>query len=342
MQTDVKQDTPIQSPIILQKPLTSVYASFVIPKPVKDVPKCVQCGKTFTRKANLKVHLVSCKGIRKGQCPQCLQFFLNKIALWRHKKICNGSVAINTIFQNVPCEGGKHGLRMIVPPSQLYLFGEHTEIRVTPDNQLSILDIFNVLAYKKSTQNSYRQKLKHVLDIHPEFKQNVVCYTFSESKSKMPVVNMNNVRELITYYVRTSKMPTFRKSELMKACGIDVANLYLKRSTEHEHVELLSLAFKSCSPQYQYAVGKYRIDLYLEKVNIAVECDEYNHRSYDSQDERVRNDYISKELHCHWIRYNPYMKGFHIGNVVNAIFEKIMKDSREIEQVTIEHVHPNH
>lgn len=70
----------------------------------------------------------------------------------------------------------------------------------------------------------------------------------------------------------------------------------------------------------QYSIGNYLIDMYLPDLNIAIECDEFNHKNNNENLEIKRQTYIEESLNCKFIRYNPDDPKFNIGNVINQIF----------------------
>lgn len=72
-----------------------------------------------------------------------------------------------------------------------------------------------------------------------------------------------------------------------------------------------------------YKILKYKIYLYFVDYKIAVECDEYNHKDRSKDNEQKRQEEITKELNCKWIRYNPNAKDFDIFIVVHDIYELI-------------------
>ena len=84
-------------------------------------------------------------------------------------------------------------------------------------------------------------------------------------------------------------------------------------------MEQLLKAFQACSPVQQYKVGPYKVDMYLPKANIAVECDEYDHQKYDVVTETNRQLYIEKQLQCRFVRFNPYNMDFDIMSVIAAV-----------------------
>lgn len=73
-----------------------------------------------------------------------------------------------------------------------------------------------------------------------------------------------------------------------------------------------------------FRVDRYRIDLYFTDHKIAVECDKHGHVDRDPQAEVERQAFITKQLNCQWVRYNPHHKDFDIMKVVNQVLCKIM------------------
>lgn len=76
----------------------------------------------------------------------------------------------------------------------------------------------------------------------------------------------------------------------------------------------------------QHKVGDYRIDLYLPEYNLAIECDELGHQDRDEKYEVEREEYITKELGCKFIRFNPDSEIFKMSDVINKIFKQIKED----------------
>ena len=71
----------------------------------------------------------------------------------------------------------------------------------------------------------------------------------------------------------------------------------------------------------QYKVGRYFIDLYIPSKNLAVECDEYNHKHYDQGKQNEREKYIKENLNCNVIRFDPCSEDFIFEEFVNEILK---------------------
>lgn len=65
--------------------------------------------------------------------------------------------------------------------------------------------------------------------------------------------------------------------------------------------ELLSSAFPDVEIVKQHTAGRYRIDFYMPEHNLAIEYDEYFHKSQKYAD-RDREEYIGMLIHCDFIR----------------------------------------
>jgi len=76
-------------------------------------------------------------------------------------------------------------------------------------------------------------------------------------------------------------------------------------------------------------VLSYRIDLYLPKVKLAIEFDEFNHRKYDLEAERKREQEIQQHLGCTFFRYNPDDKNFNIFRMICVLRKKIASIERK-------------
>lgn len=89
----------------------------------------------------------------------------------------------------------------------------------------------------------------------------------------------------------------------------------------------------------QYYVDGYRIDLYIPCYRIAVECDEHDHKNYDSEKDNQRTNTITQKLNCKWVRFDPYNKSFSIECVICDIYRIIREmDSQVMSNMEIRKV----
>lgn len=114
-----------------------------------------------------------------------------------------------------------------------------------------------------------------------------------------------------------SKSRSTYSKELAEAFNMQIhSNLFLP--VESETVRFLMDAFKGFSAEPQYAVDKYRIDLYFPDHRLAVECDEeQNHSHLYISDDKVRQAVIQNKLQCNFVRFRPQASDFSYAKLVN-------------------------
>lgn len=190
-------------------------------------------------------------------------------------------------------------------------------IRVTEDGRFSVADVLaafapgSIVNGQKARNINAHQTFKSLENRYPE-----VCNLCS--KHKFPGQGQRNT------LVATQK----NCEEILRLLGwhpeqsIVTSDKFFPR-TEGQIVSVLSMAFADLQPVSQFNVHGYRIDLYLAKVNVAVEIDEYGHSSYDNQAESLREQRIKAALECSFVRCNPYANDFNLGDTILKIRELI-------------------
>lgn len=105
------------------------------------------------------------------------------------------------------------------------------------------------------------------------------------------------------------------------------ASVTIKSNIEFDTISVLETAFSMFDPARQFRVQTYRVDLYLRKLNVCVECDENGHASYSDGSETRRQRHIKSHLRCRFVRYNPNDPEFNIGDVIRQILSIASKRS---------------
>ena len=131
-------------------------------------------------------------------------------------------------------------------------------------------------------------------------------------RQKVATINLCGLKALIC------KSRSHNAKNLAKAFGIEV---YVS-PIESDCIGILDAAFADLDPIRQFPVGRFRIDLYLSKVKIAIECDE-NHHKRQTKADSDREREIDQLLCCKFLRFNPHSNGFSIGDVIYTIRQEI-------------------
>lgn len=182
-------------------------------------------------------------------------------------------------------------------------------IRATEDGRYSVFDAIQVLAGKKNPRDTWKSLCNKYSDIL------LKCQYFQfsgQGQHPTPVASLDTCLEILRL-IGTAQilLDDWKSSD----------KFYPK--TEAQIVRVLKAAFNDCEPCTQFYVSGYRIDLYLNKQRIAVECDEQGHSHYPQKLEVKREQIIKSVLGCSFVRFNPYDPGFNLGDVIIQIRQLI-------------------
>ena len=152
-------------------------------------------------------------------------------------------------------------------------------------------------------------------------------YLSSMSASEKHLIQVDGRGKPLTFLTRNAVKGMLSRSrkilckEITDAFDMDI--IYTMTQTlEQSTIGSITKVFKNEEMTQQHRVGKYRIDLFFPKYNLAIECDEQYHDKnplYHAQ----REHYIRTILKCHFIRYRPYAKDFDIFEVIHCIYAYI-------------------
>ena len=137
-------------------------------------------------------------------------------------------------------------------------------------------------------------------------------------------LNHQNSRYINTKGVKTLIVKSRTKESVAYATklGIDTSNFKIE-TAEMATIGYLTTVFDGEIMEEQFSVGNFRIDLYFTEHKIAVECDEHDHQDRDAQYEYERQKFITEQLGCQWVRFNPHHKTFSMAKVANHVFRAI-------------------
>ena len=182
---------------------------------------------------------------------------------------------------------------------------DRNDVRVTEDGRFSVYDV--LVAFGVCDKSHSQETLKRIESKYPEVMNSIDYFQFSGRGQRLtPVANEETLDFLLSL---TNKHPLKK---------VVTSDKFFPR-TEDQIVSVLSEAFSDCEPCPQFYCFGYRIDLYLAKPRIAIECDENGHKCYGFSKESVREQKIKDALGCSFVRFNPYDADFNLGVVIRRI-----------------------
>ena len=139
--------------------------------------------------------------------------------------------------------------------------------------------------------------------------QNRRCYTLSKECIELVKNSYNLKHRYVT-----------KNNELIQT------NIVM--TLENSTIGFLCNCLKNITQVYrQYKVGSYYVDLFIQKINIVIECDEEGHKHRNAIEEHTREEFITNELDCKFIRFNPNDKSFDLSEIINKILILLLKSN---------------
>lgn len=174
---------------------------------------------------------------------------------------------------------------------------------------ISVIDVIAAAIKSKTPQSCWRDLKRS----HPDLASRTKLHKFpGQGQRPTPVAPAELIEFIVRAVVANARQSSAEKREALATFGYSAAPQLdvHRRFTELEICADLIKAFGSLDPVRQYIVGRYRIDLYLRRVKLAIECDEHGHRKYSSDAEAARESFIVSREGCRFVRFDPYAPGF--------------------------------
>jgi len=198
----------------------------------------------------------------------------------------------------------------------------------TAPNDIAIKkDIAKFLEVPESTLNSFLRK--HRNNIEP------IKLDYSTIRSigyKAPRMNGYHLEDVSKIALG---MDSVIGIELKKQVFGQMSSLAkLETRGEIEWLEVLTKVFAGLGLHHNYKIGQYKVDFFVEKLMLVLECNGYdNHIYYDTNKEAQREQFISQQYGV--VRFHHHT---HWETLMNAIFKA--KTGTVIKLYQIEHLYP--
>ena len=190
-------------------------------------------------------------------------------------------------------------------------FGSLRGIEINGEPWLVGKDLAEVLGYK----NARDALSKHVDE---EDKGVAKCDT-PRGSQEMVVIKERGVLSLL----QRSRLSNTQKQELIKSLNL-TEKIILTSRKEIDFVDQLEETLKpfNLTGIRQYKIGSYKLDYYIPSLNLAIEYDENDHKSYSYEAHEGRQKEIEDILKCRFIRVTDNnTNNFNIGLVLKEMFK---------------------
>ncbi|MEN8215511.1 MAG: DUF559 domain-containing protein [Pseudomonadota bacterium] len=150
-------------------------------------------------------------------------------------------------------------------------------------------DITQFLDIPESTLNNFLRKHKN--DIKPIKLKSATIRSFGGKASRMNGYHLDDVTKIAL------GMDSVVGIELKKKVFGQVGS-FVKDATTKEEIqwrEVLSKVFEGFDLRFNYPIGPYKVDFFVTKLMLVLECNGYCHRYYDDKQEKVREKLITQK-----------------------------------------------
>ncbi len=197
----------------------------------------------------------------------------------RHKKIDKYNSNLENLAQEILTIISLNTNKQII---QYSLYKTYNNLLVSYIyNNIELFDIYHIIKFTG---------VKNVHDKYGQFKDKVSYYGFKKNEYSGYNIKKFITKEIMVDIIHSSnKIQTLKLANLI---GMEIKNYYITK--EQQILNRITRAFNGEEIEDQKCVNNYRIDLYFTKYNIAVECDENNHRDRNTLYELERENHIKK------------------------------------------------
>ncbi len=167
-------------------------------------------------------------------------------------------------------------------------------------------DITQFLKVPESTLNSFLRK--HQTDIKPIKLDSATIRSFGGKASRMNGYHLDDVTKIAL------GMDSVIGIELKKQVFGQIGSFAkLETSIEVQWQKVLSTVFESFDLHFNYPIGPYKVDFFVAKLMLVLECNGYCHRYYDATEEKQREKLITQKYSLvrfhHFVRLETLFNG---------------------------------
>ncbi|MDM8563745.1 DUF559 domain-containing protein, partial [Candidatus Marithioploca araucensis] len=199
----------------------------------------------------------------------------------------------------------------------------------TAPNDIAIKkDIAQFLDVPESTLNSFLRK--HKGEIEPLKLDSATIRSFGGKASQMNGYHLDEVTKIAL------GMDSVVGIELKKKVFGEIGS-FAKPSTslEVQWREVLSNVFKGFDLHFNYPIGSYKVDFFVAKLMLVLECNGYCHRYYDDEQEKVREKLITQKYSLvrfhHKVSLETLFNGILQAKPGTTVFEVLVFFSKKLK-----------
>jgi len=127
-----------------------------------------------------------------------------------------------------------------------------------------------------------------------------------ESEEVEFCVAVSDIPKFVEWAQQRTRKTQSEKERNLKKFNIPVNSVEVKVPIENELLDVLQqvMPYKM---EFQYRIGKYKVDAFIPRLRIAIEIDENNHKNYNINEQKEYEE-VLRDSNIILIRFNPHEK----------------------------------
>ena len=178
-----------------------------------------------------------------------------------------------------------------------------------PNSIATKQDIAGFLKIPESTLNSFLYK--HRDEIKPTRLDTATIRSIGRKANRMNGYQIEEVAKIVLGM--DTEVGIDLKKRIFGQLGT-LANFQTRDEIQWRKV--LAKVFKGFDLRYNYPIGKYRVDFYVAKMGLVLECNGFSHRYYNPEEEAAREKAITEKYAL--VRFQPNVN---LETLVNGILQ---------------------
>lgn len=192
-------------------------------------------------------------------------------------------------------------------------------------NGIAVYSIYDAICIARGFRAAHAHTCyMRILKNHPRLTASATIKFPGQGQRPTPVASETMCADIVRLVVGSSRLPLDNRRAIVG----DTQYIPVRTYIEEEIHGVIEKAFSHEDILRQYNVGRFRVDMYFPVHNLAIECDEDGHKGYEEGADLSRQEYITSELKCSWIRYNPYDADFNIFRLINSIVTALSGETK--------------
>ena len=180
---------------------------------------------------------------------------------------------------------------------------------------VSAMDIMNFVSGSSSTARlkKYKSENKdHGMVMGPmchRLQTDGSIEEIKHPKDGQLVLNVENLHSFVSWLLHHSKKSQSKIQRVLDSFKM-TSEVHESKFSAMPQEDILSFLEQILPKPYklyrELKIGQYRVDGYIPRARLVLECDEHDHAGYDSCSEADRESFLKDILECTIIRFDPY------------------------------------